>query len=580
MEDAIDYLFSDEIEADIVALPPDEVDALTDEEDFDGEEIGNAEAQEIAGGLEVEPRDEESDVEEIPESSKAKRQKLSEIKWKRQVPSYVELPFGDAANKNLSNLHDKFAYESSPTYLFEHFFDSEVLDHIKSETNRYAKSKNNHTFHVSEEDLKIFLGFLIFSGYHTLPSEKDYWSNTEDLGIKLVKEAMSKKTYIELKRYLHFQDNSAAASNNHDKGFKVRPLINLVNKKFQQFGVFEKDLSIDEMMVKYFGHHPIKQFIKTKPIRFGYKFWAMCGVTGYCFNFDLYCGRKEKTDHVPKTLGSAVVEQMLSIIEDPNSHCAYFDNYFSSYDLFRSLKEKGFRATGTVRENRTKKCPLKDSKILQKEARGALDYRFDSDNQILFVRWKDNKCVTVGTNFEPVEPFSNVYRWDSEQKKKVAVLQPAVIANYNKYMGGVDHHDWLLQKHCISIRGKKWYWPIFTRVVDMAIVNAYVIHKALEGNKAMSIKDFRRSIATTYLKLGFGKQRSGSLCSNPSKSTVLLDSRFDQKNHIIASREKQRRCQMHECSGKPRTYCKKCDITLCVKCFDPYHDYNLYKSQC
>ena len=57
-----------------------------------------------------------------------------------------------------------------------------------------------------------------------------------------------------------------------------------------EWGIFEKEL-IDEMIIKYFGHHGLKQFIRGKPIRFGYKFWALCGSSGFCFNFDLYAGR-------------------------------------------------------------------------------------------------------------------------------------------------------------------------------------------------------------------------------------------------------------------------------------------------
>nr|CAI5822387.1 unnamed protein product [Callosobruchus analis] len=48
--------------------------------------------------------------------------------------------------------------------------------------------------------------------------------------------------------------------------YKIRPLMNKLNKKFQQFGIFHKDLSIDEAMIKYFGHHSSKQFIRGKPV--------------------------------------------------------------------------------------------------------------------------------------------------------------------------------------------------------------------------------------------------------------------------------------------------------------------------
>ena len=46
-----------------------------------------------------------------------------------------------------------------------------------------------------------------------------------------------------------------------DKLAKIRPLHDRVNASLQQFGLFEKDLSIDEQMVPYFGRQSTKMFI-------------------------------------------------------------------------------------------------------------------------------------------------------------------------------------------------------------------------------------------------------------------------------------------------------------------------------
>jgi hypothetical protein len=54
---------------------------------------------------------------------------------------------------------------------------------------------------------------------------------------------------------------------------------------------------------------------------------------------------------------------------------------------------------------------------------------------------------------------------------KTAVQQPHPLRQYNRYMGGVDLHDWLVSKYAVSIRGKKWYWALFVRLLDMAVVN-------------------------------------------------------------------------------------------------------------
>nr|CAI5851347.1 unnamed protein product [Callosobruchus analis] len=74
---------------------------------------------------------------------------------------------------------------------------------------------------------------------------------------------------------------------------------------------------------------------------------------------------KKKTSALP--LGSKVVLQMLDVVAFPSDHEIFFDNYFASYSLMQTLKEKGFRATGTVRENRIKKCPLLPSNPIKKE---------------------------------------------------------------------------------------------------------------------------------------------------------------------------------------------------------------------
>ena len=63
---------------------------------------------------------------------------------------------------------------------------------------------------------------------------------------------------------LHLDDNSAI--NEDDKLFKVRPYIELLNKKFQQFVVNKTNLLIDEQMIPYRGHHSARMFCKGKPI--------------------------------------------------------------------------------------------------------------------------------------------------------------------------------------------------------------------------------------------------------------------------------------------------------------------------
>ncbi|ESO11749.1 hypothetical protein HELRODRAFT_166777 [Helobdella robusta] len=132
LEEAIEYAFSKEIEADILALPP-EVDELTDKETINDEELGTPIVADIAGTMELDvPSDEEDTVSLAKQSS----------------TSGHDIP----PSKRIC---------------------AETLKWQKKETMRYATNdKNNPNFIVTGEDIKVFLGFLIFTGYHALENQK------------------------------------------------------------------------------------------------------------------------------------------------------------------------------------------------------------------------------------------------------------------------------------------------------------------------------------------------------------------------------------------------------------------------
>ncbi|KAI8120062.1 PiggyBac transposable element-derived protein 3 [Lucilia cuprina] len=96
-----------------------------------------------------------------------------------------------------------------------------------------------------------------------------YWSLDEDIGKEIVAKALSRHRFRDIKRNIHLVDNNVASTTTY-RMFKVRPLADSLMKNFMQWGVFHENISIDESMVKYYGHHPAKQFIQGKPVRFGY----------------------------------------------------------------------------------------------------------------------------------------------------------------------------------------------------------------------------------------------------------------------------------------------------------------------
>ena len=101
-------------------------------------------------------------------------------------------------------------------------------------------------------------------------------------------------------------------------------------------------------------------------------------------------------------------------------------------------------------------------------------------------------------------------RWFKTDKKQIIIPQPNALTNYNMNIGGVDKLYWNIQKYRIRIRGKKWYFPIFTNAVNMALVNAHIVYSI--GNEKMPLLNFRREVARFYLNL--------HSLSDPKKSGV------------------------------------------------------------
>ena len=219
-------------------------------------------------------------------------------------------------------------------------------------------------------EMRKFLGLLLTSGYHNLPSEADYWSTAEDLEAPIFSHSMARDRFRVIKSCLHIAVNHNLAQS---KVTKVLPLLELLRTNCQQFGVFHKNftITIDEFMVPYRGLHSAKQYIKGKPVKSGYNLWMLCSSDGYPYNFEIYCGKDESRTN---PLGTHVVEKMLSPVTNPSQHVVFFDNFFASHTLLTNLAGENMRACGTIRDNRTNHCPLISKKDRKKQPRGTLDF--------------------------------------------------------------------------------------------------------------------------------------------------------------------------------------------------------------
>ena len=136
-------------------------------------------------------------------------------------------------------------------------------------------------------------------------------------------------------------------------------------------------------------------------------------------------------------------------------------------------------------------------------------------------------------------------------------------------MGGVDLMDRLLAAFRPTIRGKKWWWPLFLNVVNVSVVAAWRLYCNIAKQK-MDHLTFLREVTLCLLKTEQNEPRV-QISGGPHPG--LLDClRFDGVGHQRMSCS-QGCCRV--CQSNTRTKCSKCDARLhCDRgtmCFVTYH---------
>lgn len=193
--------------------------------------------------------------------------------------------------------------------------------------------------HLSTTELLGFLGINFLMGYHQLPSWRDYWSGSPDLGVPLVSRTMSKDRFSRVLLNLHLTDNSLLHNKCKDKLYKLRPLIDGLNRQFKLAYGLSREACVDESIILFKGRSSMKQYNPMKPIKRGYNIWCLGDMSGFIQTFQVYEGRQPETSDLQAEfgLGGRVVLDLSSSILG-RGYTLFFDNYFSSVALMEKLK--------------------------------------------------------------------------------------------------------------------------------------------------------------------------------------------------------------------------------------------------
>jgi len=206
-------------------------------------------------------------------------------------------------------------------------------------------------------------------------------------------------------------------------------------------------------------------------------------------------------------------------------------------------------------------------------------------------KWSDSRIVHLASNFHGTEV--DTVLCTQNNGSKLTVTCPAVIKDYNKYMGGVDKADQLRALYCVNRKSHKWWHRLFWGILDILFVNSYIINNSFNNIK-MPVKQFHRAVSQGLITLGRLKpKRSGPSpstdrmreCLQPRKGRQLFSTPYDvrlsnvgvHQVQFVGKRGRCEVCSSKKVESKPNCMCSTCKLFLCLneikQCFNEYHSW-------
>ena len=327
--------------------------------------------------------------------------------------------------------------------------------------------------------------------------------------------------------------------------------------------------------------------------------------TGYIYGMKPYSGEGNKLDElIPYLLGDLANK----------GHHLYMDNFYNSVGRCEILQRLGTQVCGTMRRQRGEPASMKKITAPGQLKEGEKVTRHNGTG-VLMTIWRDgkNKLVRMCTTIHEDEMV-----WVEERKKghreKVRRLKPACIADYNKYMNGVDRMDQRIAYYPFARRTLRWNLKYVMYLFQLSFANAFVVYRA-KGGKLKTLLDFMLSVIEAWTSVRAPAHSVEGAVAGPAvprndeegeEEEDFLPLQFvhvpnapkedpncrfapDFHGHVLeelpavgkhGKAKPYRNCRVHErnkaqghCASKSTRYiCKVCKVPLCpTECYFVYH---------
>ena len=356
---------------------------------------------------------------------------------------------------------------------FKLFITEDMIQLIVRETNRRARTttrewnagdnSNMHEWRDTDEtEIYALVGLLVLAGVWRSSGESldELWSSVD--GRPIFRATMSLTRFKELLRFCRF-DNQATRPQRLavDKFAPVRDFWEMFLANTPLMYKPGSDMTIDEQLIATRGRCNFKQYIPSKPGKYGIKvFWICDSTTSYPLKGEVYLGRQPGAAANANNVKD-LVKRLVRPWQNTGRNVT-MDNYFTSTELATDLLAVRITIVGTMRKNRADIPP----EMQADRQRVVQSTVFGFDRQLTLASYvqKRGKAVILLSSMHHNATI------DETNNNK-----PDIILHYNNTKSGVDNLDHLTRLYTCKRKIKRWPMTIFFNIVDCAAVAAYVI---------------------------------------------------------------------------------------------------------
>uniref|UniRef100_A0A3Q1H2U2 PiggyBac transposable element-derived protein domain-containing protein n=1 Tax=Acanthochromis polyacanthus TaxID=80966 RepID=A0A3Q1H2U2_9TELE len=370
----------------------------------------------------------------------------------------------------------------TPVQLFQLFFSRDVLFTIVTNTNEHGSAHystaSNPWKAIDLKDMFCFISMTIYMGVVKCSSYTDYWRGGDLYSLPFPKRVMTGRKFLKMTWALHLSSVAMDAENEgrrgtaaYDRLGKIKPLYDDMRDACKRNYHPHQEIATDERMVASKARIGLKQYMKTDS--------TSTGNTGKGLGYESVMELQK-----PQLLGTG--------------YKLFVDIFYTSTTLFQDLLKMKVWACSTIQTNRIRFPRTRENTLDSKYPRGSV--RWIRKDSLLYVQWRDTRDVFLCSTFHPAHTGETV-RWrvrsaDGQWELK-DIPVPPVVKDYNQYVLYSTAHGWIGPEMVQNI--------IFFHFLDIAIMNAFLLHKELaiaKGQVPMNQKAFRETLAQDLARMG------------------------------------------------------------------------------